>query len=197
MALQLPKSIFFHTPKTGGCWVRQAILNSGIPTNEVIPESLINKDLSGAACLHTGRRIIKAHGRFTFSFVRMPDTWLQSYWGYRMTTGWDDRHIMDREIKSDIFSEYAQAYIEKFPEQFSTMVANFTDGVDFVGRQENLVEDLIKALTLAGEEFDPAVISRTKLKNESRKDLNKEYAPGQREKILEINKDFIQEFYPS
>lgn len=38
------------------------------------------------------------------------------------------------------------------------MYREYTAGLDFIGRYESLVEDLIRALRMAGETFDPALL---------------------------------------
>ena len=66
--------------------------------------------------------------------------------------------------------------------------------VDFVGKTESLVEDLLKALTLAKEKFDESMIRLYHKQNVSRK-VDIEYTKSQKEKILEIEKGVINAFY--
>jgi hypothetical protein len=71
--------------------------------------------------------------------------------------------------------------------------------LNFVGRQENLMGDLIKALTLAGEDFDVEKIKETKPINIAAG--NKKYgdqcnlSDETRERILKAEKWVIDKFY--
>src|SRR3989338_8198252 len=107
MALELPHSIFFHVPKTGGMWVRQAIKNAGIPTNEVgnAIEETDNFSTMKHTFFHATPRTVHTLGRFSFAFVRNPLTWYQSQWAFQMQHQWKNWFPV-----SEIFSEYIQLY---------------------------------------------------------------------------------------
>jgi hypothetical protein len=169
--LLLPKSIFFHIPKTGGSYVTNALKRAftksykGVGSEkkhslnlrrEHTPPSGVDKDLK--------------NGRFLFAFVRDPKTWYQSMWAYRSYGGWDNPlFVLDTECKADTFDEFVNKVLERFPDGvMSRMVKEFEEEMDFIGRQEHLTKDLIKALHLAGEDFEEHLILSTSPTNKMR-----------------------------
>lgn len=168
MIAKSDKFIFYHIPKTGGVWVYEAIKQAGIKTKKphrsgfknclnlyahhAIPDG-ISKDLNDKKNL------------FSFCFVRKPLGWFQSFWCYRKK----HRRIKNKgvtlnDLWVDDYEEFISRVIEKYPEGFLTKMYKYYVGenlkkVDFIGRQENLKNDLIKALTLAGESFNKKAIN--------------------------------------
>lgn len=178
MALVLPHSIFLHVPKTGGTWVRTAIDRAGIPNRESnrgqeplgfrFHTDLTNTTDRGPLNLTFRRRPGTWYipgGRFCFAFVRNPLDWYRSYWAHRMRKGWKPRHKIDSVCASDEFETFVGHMLEKFPGYVSELYELYTgpeaDEIGFVGRQENLVPDLIRALRDAGEPFDEGRIRET------------------------------------
>lgn len=178
MALVLPHSIFLHVPKTGGTWVRTAIDGAGIPNRESnrgqeplgfqIHTDLTNTTDRGPWNLTFRRRPRTWYipgGRFCFAFVRNPLDWYRSYWAHRMRKGWKPQHKIDSVCASDDFETFVRHMLEKFPSYVSDLYELYAgpenDEIGFVGRQENLIEDLIRALREAGEAFDEDRIRET------------------------------------
>lgn len=180
MALMLPHSVFFHIPKTGGTWVRQAIKNAGIPTVEIPRNPKMNRST------HATPRVVSCGGKFTFAFVRNPWDWYRSLWGYRMKTGWRTEDLFD-SCRSDDFEEFMWKALQRFPGYLGYRFRDFVGPglglLDFVGKQENLAEDLITALKLAGEEFDETKILSTPPQSAS--DLRPVYSPQLFQAVLE------------
>ncbi|MEK7563136.1 MAG: sulfotransferase family 2 domain-containing protein [Patescibacteria group bacterium] len=165
MALLLPHSIFFHIPKTGGSWVRSAVSNAGIPVNEIIKVPA-KKHLSAGTLMHTCPTDVHLTDRFRFAFVRHPLTRYQSYWCFRMLHGWDSELQIDRICQNDNFEKFVWAVLTEAPEGWVTrnyckFLGNDFRFLDFVGRMENLADDLVTALTLAGESFDEQALRAT------------------------------------
>lgn len=164
MALMLPHSIFLHIPRTGGSWVRQAIKNAGIPTREVGAGS----DFAQNA--HNRYVRVDRTGTFTFAFVRHPLTWYSSFWSCRMEQGWKQDDSAD-PFMSPSFERFVGNVVRGFPGHVSWRYEHYIgpgSGVlDFVGKMENLASDLVKALRLAGEEFDEIKLLRTPRQNGS------------------------------
>lgn len=136
---------FVHVPKTGGSWVRACLRNAGIARGE------------------TGRRHgpvgeARAGGAgFVFAFVRDPASWLQSAWAYGEAkrergdpAAWGDWRGMFRFPEDGRFSTFIDRYLAADPGFVSKMFDRLTDGADFVGRQETLCVDLVRALSEAG-----------------------------------------------
>jgi hypothetical protein len=147
---------FIHVPKTGGTWVVQAMRNAGIdflemgegPTVHVpydeFPESL-----------------------FRFGFVRHPETWYRSHWSHKKRLGdyQDPLHPFDKAIKeTETFEEFVEQATREAPGYLSSLYEYLLGppgAIDFIGRYESLEDDLVKALGLAGVEFDEEALRST------------------------------------
>jgi hypothetical protein len=144
----LPNSRFLHIPKTGGSWVCTVLEKSGIG------------ELAFTKLPHPIRRTSPGQGLFTFAFVRHPLTWFQSYWKYKFKTGhWNPYRSLDAECRANTFHQFLDNVIEKCPGFYSEYLLHFVgppnNPIDFIGKQENLVEDLLTALDLAKEQYNP------------------------------------------
>lgn len=163
MAVILPNSVMIHVPKTGGSWCRTAIKKAGIKHKELNTHK-------GKGCRHEGISQIRKQigNRFTFGFVRNPITWMQSRWAYSMrnTQGEGDGTL----LWSGDFNTWVMNVLERQPTfvlDKTLRLVGYTckDGewvvrqqLGFIGKTENLTDDLIQALTLAGESFDESII---------------------------------------
>jgi hypothetical protein len=168
VALLLPKSLFIHIPKTGGSWVRDAIQRAGIPTDEILPSSAVG--ISWAAAMHASSHCIT--DRFRFAFVRHPLTFYQSYWCYKMQVGWSQENAFEAKIASESFPEFVRSVLHVCPTGWVTTMYIRALGyafsnVEYIGRTERLVDDLVTALRLAGESFDEERLRATPPKNVS------------------------------
>ena len=153
MAIVCEKFIFFHTPKTGGSWVRRAIGNS----TEVILELL----------KHPLPRMIKHKPIFTFAFVRHPLTWYRSYWAYKNRVGWRPEPGMD-DLRSDTFDGFLNNVLNHGSGYLSLMFdRRLGHHIGFVGKYENLVEDLVYAMKKSGQQFDEKALRETPPENVS------------------------------
>lgn len=150
--LILPKSCFLHVPKTGGSWVKKAIIAAGV--------SCRHYPLSGNP--HIGLKDCPCPEKFKFAFVRHPVDLYRSYWQFKMMKGWDPKNRMDQECQTGNFHQFVQNLLNLFPGVYShslvEMVGEENNEIEFIGKYENLVDDLILALKSAGEEFDEQVI---------------------------------------
>lgn len=223
MAVETDKSIFYHIPKTGGSWLRVAIRNAGLKT--------VRSKRFGwthPSCWHkehsTPSDAINTKGLFSSCFVRHPITWHESFWCYwllkrrkfktrgergkRGETNSDFLEFMhnSRDPIEKCWEESYEGYLlnvlDRFPDGYLTGLYNeFIDHVDFIGKQENLLQDLIIALTLAGEEYDEYKLRNTKPVNVS--STRKKFrglcnvSSGLHNKLLCTEKGAIGEFYGS
>jgi hypothetical protein len=102
-------------------------------------------------------------GKLRFAFVREPLSWYSSWWRHRHTFGdWNDAEPLDPMGRAP-FAEFLNEVMSKFPQGFlSSFFERFTGPpsgeIEFVGRYEQLVDDLVVALNLAGERFDEVAI---------------------------------------
>lgn len=153
MALLLPHSVFLHVPKTGGTTVRFALDAAGIDTEE-LGETHEN------LCQLRERYADRIAGKFLFAFVRHPLSWYQSHWSFCMATGWSpyQHQPVDSVVMDYTFPGFIRKCIRHWPALVNMTYGNYvgreTQEIDFVGRQESLIDDLVMALTAAGEYFD-------------------------------------------
>lgn len=163
----LKNSIFIHMPKTGGTFIREHFNEQpgwfntlGVGHGNMEDFSLY-RDL------------------FAFTFIRNPVDWLVSYWNfYRIVLtrneafdfqkAWADKSIAigftwTRWIQRGnpievLWHENVDVFLERLlefaPNAPDLAYRHFTYNTDFIGKTENLTEDLIKALELAGEDMD-------------------------------------------
>lgn len=174
-----PRSVFFHIPKTGGSWVTKVLKEMGICEVDYRPHfrHILNLQAEHVTYRDIDKNRIK--GKFSYAFVRDPVEWYRSFWKFRTAGGWDMRFILDRECKNVDFNKFVENVARVFPEGFVSSIykeylGHQLDQVDFVGKQENLKEDLEKALTLAGEVFSSERIKERKKFNVSNPPILKE-----------------------
>lgn len=187
--MRLTKSIFLHIPKTGGQWVKESLRSSA----KVVKE-------------YKGHQYHVAHARdmegmFKFTFIRHPLSWYQSYYVYASSHGWEEHwRIANHDLginhlKSDNFNVFMDRVLEERPHFFSKVMNERIQIADYVGRQENLDSDLIKALRLADEPFDEDKICSMLRVNVSAS--VPEYSTYIRECVLKQESEFITKWYPN
>lgn len=169
MAFRTNKSIFYHIPRTGGMWAKGVARRSGVMYDRAEKNSIRHRlSLMREHGTPEGVKESAKEGLFSFAFVRMPFEWYKSFWAHRKIH--EDSFVaafpLDFAWDSN-FEKFIINNLRMFPHGFLTDVYQCFVGkdgkdLDFVGKQENLTEDLIKALTLAGEEFNERTIRRTK-----------------------------------
>ena len=149
MAAQLPNSVFYHVPKTGGSWARFAINNAGISRYEIGPN---RTNPHGLPC-EVKEFCESARDMFSFCFVRNPCDWYKSFYCFRCLKGWKPGHEKIDDYESEDFEEFIMNCVDQSPGWLTERFRPYVDDVDFVGKQENLCDDLILALNTAGEHF--------------------------------------------
>lgn len=166
MALLLPHSIYFHTPRTAGSATREALKNAGLAVAEARCKGHVENDqlIRATCCTHNTINDIHPsllENRFSFSFVRHPLTYYQSVWCLRTFYGWKRNSRIDTQFGATTFSQYLEnvltyspGYISKYYERAFAQQAQ----VDFIGKFEHFTQNLIFALEQAGEIFDSAAI---------------------------------------
>lgn len=178
---------FIHVPKTGGIWANVAMQRAGIElharaddesdfhrghfTWEEVPESL-----------------------FRFGFVRHPVGWYRSYWSHRNShQDWGDE-VLDNLARAP-FPEFLEAVAAEAPGYLSRLYEIFLGrpgDIEFVGRYENLQDDLVRALQQAGQPFDAEAIGSTPPTNVS---AELPATPDVMDRILEAERPLIERFY--
>lgn len=172
MAVHTDRSVFYHVAKSGGIWVKEAMRHSGLPYGRCRDRHVDHP--FGLKREHSTPDVVMdedKEGRFSFCFVRHPVTWYQSFWCYRIKTdALDMKFPLDRLCWHDEFESFVRNVLDMYPQGFVTRLYQYyvgsgADGVDFIGRQESLADDLVKALTLAGEDFDEDLLRTTRMRN--------------------------------
>ena len=169
MAIATKNTVFYHIPKTGGIWVKSAMRFSGVPYGRVrngLPHPYgLYREHSTPVGIEKS-----VEGKLSFCFVRHPVDWYRSYWAYRYKTdALDPKFPLDKLYRKN-FQKFVNNVLEAYPEGFVGNLYRFyvdsdLSGVDFIGKQERLEQDLIFVLRKAGETFDEKVIRKTKWRN--------------------------------
>lgn len=173
MALATDKSLFLHIPKTGGIWVRYAIKKLGIKFWEIGDQHAHFPKYGEKSRLLAFHDDEYYKEKYIFTFVRHPLSWYQSRWAFRMKHGWKPGlHPLDYNCASNDFRIFVKNVLNYSPRGWVTIeYLNYLDNtpkpIDFIGKTENLTKDLITALTLAGEDFDPEIIKQLPRANDS------------------------------
>lgn len=165
MPLQLPNSIFYHFPKTGGTWVKNAFRQADIQRY-----SLGHRPHSPEP-LEVNEKFESARGMFSFVFIRNPCDWYKSFFCFRhLKKDWKPKDHKGFEpiddCESENFGEFIENCTSRHPAWLTERFRPYMD-VDFIGKQENLVDDLVKALNAAGEFFDEELIRSVRPINQS------------------------------
>lgn len=132
-------SRFLHLPKTGGTWISECLDYLGVESEEIDPEH----EIKGG---HTGYYYKREPG-FSFSFIRNPFDWYKSLFkfnkGSEMRLDWE-REDINKFVRDMTASGHSLFEISKyfFGQDYE---------VSFIGRYENLHEDLINALNFGME----------------------------------------------
>ena len=165
MAYLLPHCLILHIPKTGSDWVRAAC-------QEAVKGPIC--EIGEWHCdLQTAKQILLKKGLeipLIGTFVRNPLDWYRSAWMYWKETGRFPRPEDAPQVETDNFECFVrncmavepQGYISTLYEQFTGLIPG---EISVIGKQENLVDDLIRLLKLAGEDFDEGKLRAVKSKN--------------------------------
>lgn len=171
----MENAVFFHIPKTGGTWVRNALLKGGIHFKEIPCNNCSTDADIKTCCFHAKYSDITIptdRNRLQFAFVRHPVAYYKSFWAFKMCVGWNFKSKFEQTVASANFIDFAEAVIEHFPGWASHAFESYigpedSPYVDFVGKQENLRLDLLWALRRAGQPVDPEAILRLGLINQA------------------------------
>jgi hypothetical protein len=151
MTILLPNSTFLHIPRTGGTWVRKALRQNGLMDVEL---RSTRREQSSESAINSWHMIPERVEK-GFCFVRHPVTWYQSYWSYKQEThSWSHVNSFDEQCADTNFLAFVEKSLTNYPSGYVTWLYEFyTDHAEFVGRQENLQDDLITALDWADEDY--------------------------------------------
>ena len=206
MGIRTKKSVFYHTPRTGGISVKEAIRLSGINYDRTKHSQVKNRlKMYTEHATPDGTIAEDKDGLFSFCFVRHPIDWYKSFWSFRVAKGHVQiRNPLDYYCWDTIFERFVANALDYYPDGYVTelyklFVGENLDKVDFIGKQENLVNDLILALNMAGEEFDEDVIRNLKKYNRTfdRRAISPRLGLSDytRDRVLRVEKWVMDNFY--
>ncbi len=199
MALVTDKSVFLHVPKCAGCTIRHAFKVCRIKHEEIGEQHSHFPEL----LTHRPEEFWKS--RFLFSFVRHPLSWYQSRWAFRVKTGWKARHPLDYNCASNDFPVFVNNLLRYKPDgwfawECRMFIDNCPKKIDFVGRSETVVDDLVTALTMAGEKFSERLIRTMPRVNDS--DMGghsskhwARYDPTLAKRVMAVEREVIDRYY--
>ena len=156
--VQLDKALFVHIPKTGGTWVRELLLeNNGVKFS--YPHDLPQH--------HTKK--IKKLKLEPFCFVRHPLELLYSLWKHwsgdencrlnnlnpELYWQWDKKEygflLAECIVEGDINATVSN-FVTKYPGFFSAILDKYSKRCKYIGRYENIKEDLMDIVFKANGE---------------------------------------------
>ena len=159
-------AIFLHIPKTGGNWVAEVLEDSDLVFAH-FGEKHCNMDQINT--FEEWFRLPYKYSKpnkpfFKFCFVRHPLRWYESWYKMMCPLGWRDWGIdvnvwhpnaMLDGLGDMNFNTFITNVIRKRPGYVTELYGWYTtSGIDFIGQQENLADDLIKVLNILEVKFD-------------------------------------------
>ena len=178
MPIITPKIILYHIPKCGGIYAKEA-LRRGLyhPETDYGGRPKISgvKNDFGLYREHAtpdGTHEQEKRGRLSICFVRHPITWYSSFWSFRIKTKSYSAIFPLDDLVDDDYETFVGNVLREFPNGFVTQLFQCYVGADlskvnFIGKQENLTDDLVEALVLSGQEFSEKRLRQTKWHNMS------------------------------
>jgi len=190
MAIRLPHSVFIHVPKTGGTWVGHVLERMGLLHAMSRPHMSIREIRSDPA-------LSSWHCLDAFAFIRHPVSWYQSYWGFKMTSGWLKHEAVPLdECRSDDFNRFVRNCAERHPGHLSSFYREFLKDVRYIGRHEIMRESFIVILDQLGEEFSRDTVYDAPAQNVSDPEtmLRARYEPATLRLLLDSEADCLDAF---
>jgi len=186
---------FLHIPKTGGVWVVTALRAAGIAKKRrghehatfdraEIEDLTLDGSLPMRMAVIWARVLRKYHllgkPRRSFCFVRHPLRWYESYWRYQMDQGnlpwgyentacyWHPASALNGTMSQD-FNEFVSNVISKAPGFFTSLYFAYAKPwVEYVGKTESLVDDLLFVLNAEKISCDQTAIQNCRKANAAR-----------------------------
>ena len=177
--------IFLHIPKTGGSFVSRVLKDTGLFVRSINGPDHNDIDRVFAPVTTWKRDILRYYFKwciggypgknpYMFTFVRHPLSWYESWfkhcskhqhWHHGDEREWHPVRRLNGLGNPD-FNNFVRGVAQKWPGFVTEMFSQYTGPpVAFIGKQENLVEDLTTALKHLGPEVDEDFIRKYKRVN--------------------------------
>ncbi len=198
-------------PKTGGTWVWRIFLELSIPI-----ESFGLKHGFLALSPKYFERYIH-QDLFLFTFVRNPLEWYRSYWAFKSKSSqrlfedkaqwhptWDlDTLCFEENNAREDFNGFIKNVIKFTPGYLTRIYDLYTRAegfkkINFIGKTENLKEDLIEILKILEVDFEEELVLNRKFENISSIGIKEKalFSAKNLEKIIELEyRSFIENDY--
>jgi len=201
--LLLKKSSFIHIPKCGGSLIQGMLFRLGLVNHRYTTPQ------NGHLFLH---QMTQSESTYNFTFVRHPYTWWPSFWHWSKQ---DRFSLMERKCPD--FDTWIQDYGPFWMGHYSRLVSRYVGDdpfyqsnikISFVGKNENLYEDLKNAVIASGEDIDSTkidnVISQVKtgleqndpgwVKKQNKKEYNRNISDKSKEIIYNTERYVFDKF---
>jgi hypothetical protein len=199
-------SVFLHIPKTGGSWVTEVLEREGLIRRRFAHE---HAGIDLALTWLSRRRWLNRQPSM-FCFVRHPLAWYESYYSYmsnpdvawrswgRSASGpgrkWHPNFMLNG-CGAPEFNEFVRNVIRRRPGYVSELFGWYDKPpILFVGRQENLANDLATALRLCGAEFDEEAVRSAAPVNVSARASALEWDPAIRKELIQLEYAAIRRY---
>ena len=136
---------------------------------------------------------------FRFAFVRHPLSWYESHWKFMQGLDWidwgvsnscDDWHPCSilNGLGSPDFNQFIRNVVQVRPGYVSELFFAFTkQGIDFIGKNENLRDDLMAVMAIRGLKVDEDAVKKLKRVNESKVKQDKiQWDPDLRDLVMRL-----------
>jgi hypothetical protein len=172
-------AVFLHVPKTGGCWVEEALRVSGqfyrpLPHRHADMTRVMHykkfEKFRPRHWVRDRRAGMPAEpmlgATYRFCFVRNPLKWYESWWRFMESKNWKRWGLQGfanawhpnsvlNGLGSEDFNQFVRNVARIRPGYVTELYSRYTDErIDFIGRQESLVNDFITVLHELNVTFD-------------------------------------------
>lgn len=203
------KSVCLHLPKTGTSWCERLFRQhrEELGYTEFLSKHSVMAETVAELNKNSIEKVKRSQYKF-FTFVRNPASWIESIWfgcksrkkrvSQKYFSGKFEEQLVSWPIMACIeergIDSFTSRLLEKFPNFISTVYGNYTLGCDFVGKQENLREDLENIFLSLGVEEECVYRKIADLPDYNKKEDKLKLSEKSRNLILENTKDLCYKY---